>query len=1001
MIRIYTLLVLLGFVIGCSSPQTSDVTNTLKAGFANPPDSSRPGVYWYFMDGNMSRTAITGDLEAMKKAGIGYVVFLEVNMGVPRGKVDFLSDEWQNLFAHAISESKRLGISVTLGVGPGWTGSGGPWVRAEASMQHMVATTTAVRGGRHLRIKLKLPPPVKPYFGESSFTPELHEQWKDYSKDIAVLAFPSMMKAARIKDIMEKGLYYRAPFSSVKDVAPYIEADSSQDSAGEFIQQNRIIDLTDSLSKDGILSWTPPPGNWTIMRFVARNNGAVTRPAPIPGVGFEADKFDTTALNDHMDAYVGKLLTKIGPALPGDSGGLKMLHMDSWEMGAQNWTAGFRETFIKHRGYDPLPYYPVYAGFVVGNKDISERFLWDLRLTAQELVVENHANQVKRYAHRAGLGLSIEPYDMNPASDIELGDVADVPMCEFWSRGMGFNTTFSSIEASSIAHVNGINLVPAEAFTTCEREGWTQYPGVMKNQTDWAFASGINRLVFHTFQHQNLDGKLKPGMTMGPCGIQWNRNQTFWPMVDAYHKYVSRCQYLLQQGHSNAEILFLTPEGGPMVFQPPSSAFTGDSVMPNRKSYNFDGCSPGQLMRAAVKDNQIIFPSGARYQVLVLPQINSMSAALLNKIKALVNEGAVVVGTPPVISNGLAGYPRADEDIKNTSRDMWGALTPPQGQTERTYGKGKILWGGAFNAGREQIYPDYDEVMKYLSVHHVVPQFVADPRIRYTHRTLGEKEVYFVSNITSDPIQLAPKFGTTGMPELWDPVTGSTRALNNSQTTDTQTEIALTFRPHESYFIVFDTKNESRSKQPANNFPADSTIMTLTGSWDLSFDTSLGGPARVRFDTLTDWRQNTDAGIRYYSGIAKYSKHFDLSVSQNKDGRIWLDLGKLNIMASVKLNGQPLGVVWTDPRRVDITGAVKAKDNLLEIEVANLWINRMIGDDALPDDGITNGKWPSWLEQGQPRPGKRISFLTNPVYHTKDTLMPSGLLGPVTIQTER
>ncbi|HLA52345.1 MAG TPA: hypothetical protein VK618_03530 [Flavitalea sp.] len=177
--------------------------------------------------------------------------------------------------------------------------------------------------------------------------------------------------------------------------------------------------------------------------------------------------------------------------------------------------------------------------------------------------------------------------------------------------------------------------------------------------------------------------------------------------------------------------------------------------------------------------------------------------------------------------------------------------------------------------------------------------------------------------------------------------------------------------------------------------------MALSGSWDLSFDTSLGGPARVRFDTLTDWRQNADAGIRYYSGIAKYIKHFDLSVSQNKDSRIWLDLGKVNIMASVKLNGQPLGVVWTDPWRVDITSAVKAKDNFLEIEVANLWINRMIGDDALPDDGITNGKWPSWLEQGQPRPSSRISFITNPVYHSKDTLMPSGLLGPVTIQRER
>ncbi len=364
------------------------------------------------------------------------------------------------------------------------------------------------------------------------------------------------------------------------------------------------------------------------MRFGRRNNGAVTRPAPLPGLGFECDKFDTVAFNDHLNDFTGKLLIKIGPRNKKSKGGLTMLHMDSWEMGSQNWTPAFRNEFMKRRGYDPLPFYPVYAGKIVESLEISERFLWDLRQTSQELVVEYHAKHLKKYSHQNGFGLSIEPYDMNPSADMELGSVADVPMCEFWSPG-GFNSSFSCIQAASIAHVNGQPVVAAEAFTAVD--GWKQHPGSMKNQGDWAFATGINKFVYHTFQHQPLDEKLKPGMTMGPYGVQWNRNQTWWPMADAYHKYVSRCQYLLRQGKSVADVLYLTPEGSPHVFRAPASALSGDPFLPDRKGYNFDGCSPGQLYNAYVKNNKVTFPGGASYHLLVLPAFETMTPGFIKK----------------------------------------------------------------------------------------------------------------------------------------------------------------------------------------------------------------------------------------------------------------------------------------------------------------------------------------------------------------------------------
>ncbi len=614
----------------------------LKQAFLTPPDSVRPGVYWYFMDGNLSREAMTADLESMKKAGIGNVLFLEVYVGVPRGKVGFLSEEWQELFAHAMKECERLGITLTLGVGPGWSGSGGPWVKAEESMRHLVSSTLKISSDTVRQIKLPVPEPRKPFFGYATLTPDLREKWHAYYQDVTVLAFPKPSEDAIIPDIDEKALYVRAPYTSAPGVKPYLPEPfyPSQESPEEAVDRDKIVDLTSQLREDGTLDWQVPEGKWTILRMGMRNNGAITRPAPLPGLGFECDKFDTTAFRNHFNAFIGKLLAKSDFSYKVASGGLTRLHMDSWEMGSQNWSDSFGEEFEKRRGYDPLPYLPVYAGVIVTNREISERFLWDVRLTAQELVLENHAGYIRETGRRYGLNLSIEPYDMNPCADLDLGAVADVPTCEFWLKGLGFNASFACVEATSIAHVMGRPVVAAEAFTAnARRTGYTDWPGLLKNQGDWAFATGVNQFVYHTFAHKALGENLRPGMTMGPYGVHWDRGQTWWPMAEGYHRYISRCSYMLQQGRTVADILYLTPEGAPHVFRPPHSAMEGNDTIPDRRGYNFDGCSPLMLERASVRNNKIVFPGGASYHILVLPSQKTMTPRLAKKIKELLLAG--------------------------------------------------------------------------------------------------------------------------------------------------------------------------------------------------------------------------------------------------------------------------------------------------------------------------------------------------------------------------
>ena len=197
--------------------------SSLKSSFQNPPKSSKPGVYWYFMDGNQNREKMTADLESMKEVGIEHVIFLEVNVGVPEGPVKFLSEQWLNNFTHAVKECERLGIELTLGSGPGWTGSGGPWVKMEDSMQHLVSIKTEVSGPLKFDKKLEVPIGKRPFFGLKDFPPELRKRWEEYYQDVAVIAFPKIDEQVILEDSDEKALYYRPPYSSQIGVRQYFE----------------------------------------------------------------------------------------------------------------------------------------------------------------------------------------------------------------------------------------------------------------------------------------------------------------------------------------------------------------------------------------------------------------------------------------------------------------------------------------------------------------------------------------------------------------------------------------------------------------------------------------------------------------------------------------------------------------------------------------------------------------------------------------------------------
>lgn len=665
--------------------------NDLERDFNAPPDAARPWVYWYFMDGHITREGLLADLEAMKKQGIGGALFLTINIGVPKGPVPFMSEAWQELFVYACKEADRLGIEITFGVGPGWAGSGGPWVKPQDSMQHLVASLTRVGGGKPFDAVLAKPQPREPFFGRKPMTPAMLETWKNYYRDERVVAYPTpAVTTHRVAAVNEKALYHRAPYTSSAGVRPYFDAaaDVTPAPAGSAVDPAKMIDLTDKMDADGRLKWDAPAGDWTVYRFGLTLTGQTTRPAPAEGLGFETDKFEPAALAAHARDFLQPLIDKVGkPSGPGR--GLTALHLDSWEMGAQNWSPNFRKAFAERRGYDPLPFAPALIGQVVTDAATTERFLWDLRQTSQELIFDVHMLGLAALAHKNGLSFSTEPYDMNPASDLKLFASADVPMCEFWSPGY-YKSEFSVTEATSAAHTNGKSIVGAEAFTAGGSEQWQQYPAVMKAQTDWALAAGVNRFVFHCYQHQS---KLNdyPGMGMGAHGVHWERTQTWWDFAHGYHTYLSRASVVMRRGVHVADILYMTPEGAPHVFRPPGSATTNSgpagSIWPDRRGYNFDGVDPDTLMNATVRDGRIAFAGGTDYGVLVLPKYDTMTPKLLGKIKQLLDDGATVIGPMPRKSPGLSGQPASDDAVAEMAAAMWGDSSEPR----RTVGRGRLI----------------------------------------------------------------------------------------------------------------------------------------------------------------------------------------------------------------------------------------------------------------------------------------------------------------------
>jgi len=737
----------------------------------------------------------------------------------------------------------------------------------------------------------------------------------------------------------------------------------------EVVAREDVIDLTSRMRPDGSLDWDVPAGRWVILRLGYSLTGKKNHPATPEATGYEVDKLSAQHVRDYFATYVDMVSSAVGPNF-GKT--FRNFLMDSWEVGLENWTDNMIPEFQARRGYDPTPFLPVLTGRIVETSEASDRFLWDFRRTIADLLTENHYGVATHYLNQYGVGLYAQaegPFSPTTADAILGKGEVTYPMAEFWVPRPGYKDTYYHCtdlwEAASAAHIYGKKIASAESFTTGATAPVWASPYYMKPIADRAMSYGINRFVISSADHQPfLDDRHKPGMTLGYSGQNDNRTNTWAEQSIAFHTYLARCSFLLQQGQFVGDLAYFYGEGAP------ATIFFWKPLNPALPAgYAADWMNADVIMnRLSVQDGRFVLPDGMSYKVLVIPDyVTQMTLPLLRKIRDLVAAGGTVIAVKPSGSPSLS-----DEGKEAEYRDMvvqlWGIMDGASGN-EHAYGKGKIYWGKPIEEvlAAVQTPPDFE---------HNMPEYDTD--LVWIHRRDGNRDIYFVANQKDRTEDVQTNFRVERKEaELWHPDTGLTE-LAEYQIANGRTSVPLHLDPGGSVFVVFQHATSVLSRTVPHGITTE--LATLQGGWQVSFPPNWGAPAQVRFDKLASWTENADEGVKYFSGTATYSKDMVASRSWFKPGaKVLLDLGMVKEIAEVSVNGKAVGgILWKPPFRADVTSAIKPGKNRIEIKITNLWPNRIIGDQ-------------------QPNAKKPYAWLDYRPFKASTPLLESGLLGPVKV----
>lgn len=1058
--------------------------DSLRRGFADPPGQARPLVWWHWMNGNITADGLRKDMLWMHRSGIaGFHVF-DANFSTPQivdKRIEYMSEEWKQIFGDMLQTADSLGMEVSIASSPGFSATGGPWVKPEDAMKKIVWRELLLEGGTHFKgplpepytvtgqfqdldrkskfshyediavVAIKVPDnerQLKPIVTSSggSFTSDqlMNGSYSDYSElpadpsgfawiqyefpePVTVKAMTSAVDylgrgghapervAADTLMVSDDGVNFRAAapvyngfcYCQTFDMEPvtgrffrwkhanpravyhYSQMKTSPAPKASKIAKFRlhtivkinhaeekggyasaydidsyptpeappgdvsceVLDLT-PFYNGGTLSWDVPEGRWRVYRFGASLTGKMNHPASPEATGLEVDKLSPGAWKRYFHSYLEYFRQAAGDMM--GSRGIRYLLADSYEADLQNWTPELLREFKARRGYDATLWLPVLDGAVIRSAGDSERFLWDWRRTIGELFEENYARMTEIARGDYGLeGCYIEAHANGRvfnADGMSMKRTASYPMSEMWvpgkvsSRDRVPEGQSDIRESASVAHIYGQNKVAAESLTSIglERQAWTYHPGNIKRTADLEFGAGVNRFVIHDSAHQPLDDKF-PGLGLGVYGQWFNRHECWAEQAYAWVDYLARSSYILQQGRFVADVLWFYGENTNIT------AIYSHSQPDVPAGYNFDYVNPEALLNeVSAEGGSLKTASGMNYRLLCIdPHITRMTVPVLEKIVTLAEAGAIVCGTLPLDSPSLS-------DSGESFRLL----------LERAEACPNFLKGASCREalGRCGIQPDVE--------------WNGAKDVYFVHRSLPGAEIYWVNNSTYSARELPVSFRCEGMvPEIWHPEDGRTESVGWSSDGQRST-LTLSMESDDAFFVVFRPaqKGEKARGHKARRTSAKQ-LLSFTGPWKVEFQKNRGAPESIDLPALTDLSVSSSEGVRHFSGTAVYKTSIKIP---SGCGKLQLDLGKVFNIAEVYLNGRFCGIVWKEPFRVDISDAAVRGVNSLEVRVTNLWPNRLIGDAAKPA-------------------AERLTYSPIEFYKTGDPLLPSGLVGPVTL----